>query len=341
MNNPQISVVLPVYNAEVFLAEAISSILKQSIADFELLIINDGSTDQSSEIINRFQDKRIRILNNSKNEGLIASLNKGISEAKGEFIARMDADDTAQPKRFEEQLKFLIKHPNVGVCGTLMHMIHNKKDYAHRYLESDLIKSSLLFTNPIVHPSVMMRKSIFKGEQTGYDKNFVHGEDYALWISFIPKTDFGVVDIPLLNYRAHENQVSRLFNSTQIDSVKKAQEFFFSYLKIQPSQEEKELHTTLFLERYEKSESYISAVESWLTKLSDANRETQFFNEESFKNIVGEWWFRVNRELSASGIGSYQRFKSSIISGNYKPSANLIARLKVKSILKREKGNKK
>ncbi|HET6992377.1 MAG TPA: glycosyltransferase family 2 protein, partial [Bacteroidia bacterium] len=271
MGNPKVSVIFPVHNAGKFIREAVRSILDQTYGDFELLIIDDGSADDSVKKIIQFEDPRIRLLHNEKNEGLIFTLNRGIAEAKGEFIARMDADDISSPDRFEKQVHYLNKHPNVGVCGTLMRMIHNDKIYKHRFLESDLIKSAFVFTNPLVHPSVMMRKKLFKKGEPVYNKEFLHGEDYALWLSLLAKTGFHIIGTPLIEYRAHSEQVSRKFNSIQRTAVKKAQEMIFSYLGIHPDEEEKEIHLSLFLELYRENESYLSAVEKWLQKLSAAN----------------------------------------------------------------------
>jgi glycosyltransferase involved in cell wall biosynthesis len=276
----------------------------------------------------------MRTLRNEKNAGLISTLNAGIASAKGKYIARMDADDIARPERFEKQVAFLEKNPGVGICATWMYMIHNKTVYKHRYLDSDIIKSALVFNNPIVHPSVMMRKSLFENSTQAYDPGFPHGEDYALWLSLLAKTGFAVLDEPLIEYRAHAEQVSRKFNSTQRESVKKAQEAIFDHLGIKASEEEKEIHFSLFLEDYQKTKSYYSAVEKWLLKLVAANERTKFFDSRSFRNVSGEWWFRVNRELAPAGIGSYSQFKTSALSAEYIPTASAVAKLRVKSILK-------
>jgi glycosyltransferase involved in cell wall biosynthesis len=334
MKDPQLSVVLPCYNAAAFLQEAISSVLKQSFTDFELIIIDDGSTDESATIISKQNDPRLKVIRNEKNLGLIRTLNTGIAAAKGKYIARMDADDISRPERFEKQISFLEKNPGIGVCGTWMHMIHNNSVYKHRYQASDTIKSALVFNNPIVHPSVMMRKNIFENTAHVYSMDYPHGEDYALWISLLEKTNFAVLDEPLIEYRAHAEQVSRKFNTVQRASVKKAQEIIFEHLGIQANEEEKEIHFSLFLEDYKKTKTYYAAVEKWLLKLVAANERIKFFDSIAFRNICGEWWFRLNRELAPVGIGSYSQFKISALSAEFIPSASAVAKLRVKSILK-------
>ena len=123
---PQISVIMPVYNGERFLSEAVESILKQTYQDFEFIIVDDGSTDRSLEIIQYYQalDERIILIENGKNIGVASSLNKGISAAKGEFIARMDADDISLPERLEQQRAFMFTRPDLGVLGCNYYRIH-------------------------------------------------------------------------------------------------------------------------------------------------------------------------------------------------------------------------
>lgn len=338
MQTPKVSVILPCYNGAEFLAQAIESILRQTMPDFELLIINDGSTDNSGKIIRSFPDKRIKLIEHEKNLGLVRTLNKGISGSKGKYIARMDADDIARPERFAKQVSFLEKNPLTGVCGTWMYMIHNQTVYRHRYLSSPLIDAALLFTNPVVHPSVMMRRDIFPGAEM-YNPDYPHGEDYALWLSLPWKTKFAVLDEPLLEYRAHAGQVSRNYNEVQRASVQKAQEIIFNQLQLKISEEERKLHLSLFLEEYQPTELYLAAVEAWLTRLVAANEKTLFFDRLAFRDVTGEWWFRVNSNLAPAGIGSYSRFKASALSADYIPAPAAIARLRVKSILKQGRKN--
>jgi glycosyltransferase involved in cell wall biosynthesis len=121
MNNkisPKISVVMPVYNGKEYLALAVESILRQTFADFEFIIINDGSTDNSADIAASYEDPRIKLLHNDKNLGLIPSFNRGLENSRGEYIARMDADDIAFPDRFKKQVAFLDDHPDIALCGS-------------------------------------------------------------------------------------------------------------------------------------------------------------------------------------------------------------------------------
>lgn len=210
---PLISVILPVYNAEKFIKDAIDSILNQTYKNFELIIINDGSTDNSESIILGYDDKRIIYVKNERNIKLINTLNKGIKLAKGDFIARMDADDISLPNRFEEQINIFKNFKNVGVCGSNIKIFSNNtnKSYLHKFPISNInIKSSILTINPFAHPSVMIRKSILDEYDIKYNNCFYRVEDWGLWISLIDKCDFYNVSKPLLLYRYVETSESRL-----------------------------------------------------------------------------------------------------------------------------------
>ena len=223
-SNPLISIILPVYNAQDYLYEAINSIISQTFTNFELLAINDGSTDGSINILKSFQDKRIRILNNDSNLGLIYSLNRGIHEAKGEFIARMDADDIADPNRLKIQLNYLFQHPDTIVVGTNMELINESgnsigfREYPERH--SDII-ATLMNHSPFCHPSVMFKKSVVL-EVGGYREAFKACEDYDLWLRLRDKGQFANIQENLLKYRIHSEQVTQRNLSLQHNSHIKA-----------------------------------------------------------------------------------------------------------------------
>ena len=185
---PEISVIMPVYNAELFLDKAIKSILEQSFKNFEFIIINDGSTDTSLEIIQRYKkiDNRI-ILINRENKGLIHSLNEGIENSKGEYIARMDADDISLSNRFEEQIK-LIKKDNADICGSHFFIINEEDEFIDAFIVPMKKRSFLNYlciTTPFAHPSVMLKKSFLTQNNIQYGQTiYQNAEDYALWVQF-------------------------------------------------------------------------------------------------------------------------------------------------------------
>lgn len=206
----KVSVVMSVFNAEKFLREAIFSVLGQSFSDFEFIIIDDHSTDQSLKIIKKIKDKRIKIIKNNKQLGMARSLNRGIERAAGEFIARMDADDLCHQDRFKRQFYYLKKNKNVAFCGSWVNLINKtgekigEKRNPSNYAE---IIKIIMFSNPFIHPSVMIRKKVL--DKVGfYDPNLECAEDYDLFLR-IAKC-YRATNLPffLLNYRVSAYSIS-------------------------------------------------------------------------------------------------------------------------------------
>ena len=220
-NSPLVSVLLPVYNSSAYLASAIDSILKQTFADFELLIINDGSTDNSPEIISSFTDERIKVINNEKNLGLIASLNKGIDLAKGKYIARMDADDISLPERFEKQINYLKSNPTVSVIATRISLINTQGEITgdwdddKQYIEGEVIKHGMAFTNRIAHPTVMVRAEVFKKyKYKTYQKS---SEDWDLWLRILADGHkIHKLNEVFLHYRIHLQSIMTIEKKSAI-----------------------------------------------------------------------------------------------------------------------------
>ena len=213
MNAPAVSIILPAYNCEKFIGKAIESVLLQSFPDFELIIINDGSTDKTEMIILGYADPRIVYLKNPENKGLIFTLNRGIALAHGKYIARMDADDICQPERFEKQKNFLDQHINIAVLATTIDFI-NEAGIKTGVWESDRqtitpqqIKRKIIFENCIAHPTVMMRAELIKDLK--YSRNQKNIEDYDLWLRVLNRgLIIAKLDEPLLLYRLHEDSVT-------------------------------------------------------------------------------------------------------------------------------------
>lgn len=217
-----LSVILPVYNADKYVSEAINSVLEQSFSDFELIIINDGSIDNSRDIIKKFQDNRI-IFIDQPNKGLIDTLNIGLSLSKGKYIARMDADDIAHPKRFEFQLKAFREDEHLVVCsGGIIAFSpdgYRKKRY---YPLSDAdMRNELLFNSSIVHPLAMFDGDIVRKNNIRFDRNYKFCEDYKF---FYDLSKYGnIKNIPkfLLSYRMLPSSQTSIGSNNSIDRYNK------------------------------------------------------------------------------------------------------------------------
>lgn len=205
-----VSVILPAYNAELYLKEAIDSILVQTFTDFELIVLNDGSNDSTEDIILSYTDSRIIYVKNQENLGLIATLNKGISLAKGKYIARMDADDIALPERLFKQVTFLESNTQYGVVGSFAQIIDSKNIYKVP-VTNEAIKAFLYIDSPFIHPSMVIRKDLLINNL--YDHQYHRIEDYELWVRLSVQTKFYNIPEVLLNYRVLEGSESSLLKS--------------------------------------------------------------------------------------------------------------------------------
>ncbi len=232
---PKISVIMPVYNSEKYLNEAIESILRQSYTDFEFLIIDDCSTDNSPSIIQSYRDPRIRYIHNDGNQGVAYSLNRGLALAQGEYIARMDADDISLPEKFKHQVSFLDQHPAVGVLGTavcLMDASGKKRDKLSFPTEHiSLYWRLCFFENPIIHPTVMMRKDVVD-RAGGYLVEMTNSEDYDLWCRLSGFTHLANLPDVHLHLRKHsENVSSKKWTDQKQKSIQNSQRLLLKHLK--------------------------------------------------------------------------------------------------------------
>ena len=227
---PKISVIIPVYNSEKYIFQAVESIVNQTFTDFELIIINDGSTDRSEEIILSFTDSRIRFFRNEINLGIVPTRNSGLKMAKGEFIAMMDADDISFPGRLEKQLNYMLDNISVGVCGSRMECIGDQQG---TFGTSGSWVSA--FTNLMHHPpfgqsSAFIRKSILSNLFLKYKPEYPHAEDYKLWLDISKHAKIYCLSDTLVYYRWHTKNDSLINSQIQIKSSKKVQKEWFEHV---------------------------------------------------------------------------------------------------------------
>ncbi|WOZ36399.1 glycosyltransferase family 2 protein [Paenibacillus polymyxa] len=237
---PRASVILPVYNNAAFVLEAIHSILAQTYTDFELIVIDDGSTDGSTFLISQISDPRvIRIFHNT-NRGLIASLNEGLKKANGEYIVRMDSDDISTPDRLAVQIAFMDQNPLIDVCGAAF-TSSNGGSIKVNPASHDEIKTWLLFHCCICHPAIIMRNSMIRRLGVQYDSNYPHAEDYELWNRLAFQVQMANIPINVLYYRQHNGQVSNQHRAIQDATARRIRQRQFSKLGLELSDEENQI----------------------------------------------------------------------------------------------------
>lgn len=212
MNNPKVSILMPAYNVQDYIAYAIESMLCQTFADFEFIIIDDGSIDNSWDIIQEYakKDKRIVALKNEANYKICKTLNRGIDIARGEYIVRMDADDWSYPYRLEKQVKFMDENPKVGVSGGYIMVCDKDMHSRHlrKYKSNDReIRKRMFFYNPFCHPATIWRCDILK-KTTCFNEMLYDVEDYDLYFRAGRMSKFANLPDMLIKYRISENSVS-------------------------------------------------------------------------------------------------------------------------------------
>lgn len=224
MSTPRVTVLMSVHNGGRWLRAAINSVLAQSFRDFEFLILDDASTDDSVAQIESFRDPRVRLVSLSENIGLTRSLNRGLREARGELIARQDADDLAAPERLARQIAFLDAHPDVPLVGTQARLVDadgRSRGVRDLPLEPVSIRWLSLLDNPIIHTAAMFRTALVRDEFGGYDETFPSCQDYDLWARVLARHPAANLRERLVTVREHSGSVSATRQSEAQEMVRR------------------------------------------------------------------------------------------------------------------------
>lgn len=290
---PYVSVIMPVYNAMPYMVEAVGSVLGQSFKDFELILIDDGSDDDSWVWMNSLEDPRIRCFRNDKNYGAATAKNRGLEEARGTYIAFLDADDWAYPSRLERQIKFLNKHTAyMGVSAYMLYMDeqgHSTGQYFKSWEAPDRLSPSLLFYNSLPQSTLMFRKEVFV--QNRFTPGVEPAEDYHLWVYLARQYRIYKIPKPLVMYRLHHSGVSVRKSDRMVTSVRSIVKDQLALLNINPTDEELDLHIQCGLHRYGISQVYLKKLDAWLFRLLQANNTFLAYSPKIFQSILSDVWY--------------------------------------------------
>ena len=310
---PKISVLMPVYNGERFLKKSINSILKQTFDDFELIIINDGSTDLSLSIINSYRDERIKVLNNSKNIGIACSLNKGINKANGDYIARQDADDISLPERFMCQVNYL-KEYDIDLVDANFAFIdeddNHIQDYEERIFSPHETLSHLFFYE-LVHGAIMCKRSLFMINNIQYKNRPT--EDYDLFIRLAKVgMTVGRISKHLLQVRKYSNSVSGSNWVTMKKDINRMRIELVQDLGIQLTDEEKKIHIGLVEQCLTTLGEYkFRNVLRWANKITKANERLQIYSNAHFKKQIYMRLIRIIKRIEKKSVLDMLELKNS------------------------------
>ncbi len=305
----KISVLLPIYNAEKFLEESINSILNQTYSDFELIAIDDGSTDSSIKVLSSFTDKRIKIILNESNIGLVNTLNKGIDMCEGEYIARMDADDISFSTRFEKQVKLLDSNTDIGVCSTWLEFFGDTHEIIKFPVDHNEIFWRFLLGVQLGHANSMIRRNLLEKFNIRYNALFPHSEDTNLWVNLLPHTKFANVPEVLYKYRKYNEQVTQVYAETVMDSFNRSVNLHFrNILKL------------VSISKYEMFDLYptigvdvnsLNEFEDISIELIQLNNQQKRFCEGTVKAVLLQLWKNKISNCALSSSAIFQRIFTS------------------------------
>ena len=309
------TVLMPVYNVESYINEAIDSILTQTYSNFDFLIINDCSTDKSEEIVFSYKDERIKYLKNETNLGLAGTLNRGIDNIETKYIIRMDSDDISVPRRIEKLIDFMEANEEIGVYSSGLERFGNDNAiWKHPNLNDD-IKAHLLFGPSINHAPCILRTSVLKENKIYYSNNFLHLEDYDLWFRLKDFTKYANTDEVLYKYRVAKHNVTVFYQDSVVERKKQIHSFILNSFGIKFNEEELMMHIALGYQKLLPDAIDVRKYKLWFDKIIKTNKENNYFNHEALVKQVNWRWdklFFMLSERKFKGVTTYFKISKKI-----------------------------
>ncbi|MBW3468315.1 glycosyltransferase family 2 protein [Arthrospiribacter ruber] len=309
---------MPVYNGERYLKDAISSVLIQSFKNFELLIIDDGSSDQSLKIIEGINDSRIRIIRNNENKGIAFVRNLGLNQAKGKYLVWMDCDDIIHKDKFQKQIDYLESNSEVGICGTwLWRFGDGKQAIAKSPNDPEVVKTTLIFSPSVWNATAMFRLSFIRKANLNYDTRLAIAEDYNFYLDASFHFPIHNIPEPLYYYRASETSIMKEYESQE--SKKKS--FYkiiytkvFDKLGIINDDRNFNVHYKIASNHLIDDYSEYQEVYEWLVFLKKKNMEMNIYNHDSFSIMIDNMFYFVSKKSSKIGFTVFAFFMKNVSS---------------------------
>lgn len=292
---PLVSVIMPAYNAEKYIQQAIASVLNQSLTDFELIIIDDGSIDKTAFIVKSFSDARIVFISNERNLGLIYSRNLGVCSAKSSFVAFLDSDDIAFPQRLKTQYDYLMARPDLCAVGSWTQPMDENgiyREYIWKYIgDSDFLKCTLFFRSYITTSAFFIRTSVIRGLM--FSAEYELGEDYDLYNRCVQDHIIENIQEALIAYRVHAKNTTKIKKIYLEDSLNKISKNLLSKLGVEATSKDLKLHRYLEWLDSDPDPDILEKSKLWLEKILDANKNSGIYPSVAFYHAVAERWFAV------------------------------------------------
>ena len=343
MKKPLLTVVMPVFNGERYIERAIESVLIQTFKNFELLIINDGSTDGTNDIINSFKDDRIRFIDLPENKGVANCRNLGLEEAKGEFLAWTDCDDINVSTRFEKQINFLQDNLGFGGCGTWLSRFKGEDIYyiTQAYENPKKIKAALLF-NPSTIPNatVMLRMSKIREYNLRYNAKLPISEDYDFIFRCSQHLKFTNLQEVLYKYRDSETSITKQFDEEEINNYNIYKIIYreaLGTLSIPPTESNLKIHfntcSRLIFERFSE---YVECY-NWLLKIELDNRKEKLYSNKALNKVLAHQFLFITKKASKFGFHTLFFFFKQGLKNNWSVSGKDFLKVALRCALRYDK----
>lgn len=322
------------YNAERFVGEAVQSVLRQTFDDFEFLIFDDKSTDATLRALRSYRDRRIHLVENRENRGLTKNLISGMEMARGEFVARMDADDICMPARLATQVSYMDQHPEISVLGSAVVFFteEGKEFVAHQPLEHEEIKCALLYGFTMLHPSVMFRRAALERHGLNYDPVFPVSQDHDLWTRAIRKVRFANLHEPLLRMREHDQKIGRNAKRRQQDLSNMVRQRQLEELGIAVAADELTVFGDHETPPRHWTSKEVGTFETLLRRVFAANLTARLFDQEILVRMGSERFRETCRQLLIVGNSAGRFYWHSTLRQFDKPSPRQLGGLALRSL---------
>ncbi len=304
---PLVSCLMNVYNGEKYIREAVDSILNQTFSDFEFIIIDDGSTDQTLQILQSYNDSRIKVFKNGKNLGISESRNRGLKKVSGKYIAPLDADDISLPHRFMTQLNYMENHPEIDVCGSAAEVFGNTSRITEPLPTHDEILAGFLESCRLLYSSTFIRRQTVLDLNVSFDTGFIFSEDYDFWVRLgLQGAKFVNLKEVLVKYRWHDSNVSvRHHEQQKLDAIR-ARKHILNRLNIN-TQNKEAMHNSL-QSGATADEAMMKDIGDWISELLKANKQAGLFPDEVLEKEIARMWFRVLSNSCKNGTGVWNEY---------------------------------
>jgi glycosyltransferase involved in cell wall biosynthesis len=336
MAKPEISIIMPLYNAAPYIRDAIDSILAQTFRDFEMLIVDDGSTDGGPDVVRAIGDERIRLLTGYPNGGPAAARNRGLALARGSRIAFFDSDDIATPGMIEwmaaEAGYDIVTGWFEGIDEAGRPNGQNNKTA----IAPEKIGPAMLFRNCIPTSALMIRRECVEGQE--FDESLQVASDYDMWSRLVIGRKAKQIPRVLVRYRTHQENISHRKRGGAAECLHRIYRRQLSRLGLEAGADEIDLHAGLTSLTFGTSRETVLAVEKWLLKLDAANAGTGLYSSQAFRETLGERWYAVCHSAGGNGLWTWRRYFASPLSRWFSPNARQryhLLRLSARGALKK------